>query len=120
VRPDLAEWDYGDYEGRTTADIHVERPGWSLWHDGVPGGESPDDVGRRADRVLEEVRTADVDTLIFGHGHQLRVLAARWLGLAPADGRLLVLNTASISVLGYERETAALLRWNEPVEQAAS
>jgi probable phosphoglycerate mutase len=120
VRPDLAEWDYGDYEGRTTADVHVERPGWSLWHDGVPGGESPDDVGRRADRVLEEVRTADVDTLIFGHGHQLRVLAARWLGLAPADGRLLVLNTASISVLGYERETAALLRWNEPVEQAAS
>jgi broad specificity phosphatase PhoE len=120
ARPDLAEWDYGDYEGRTTAEIRAERPDWSLWRDGVPGGESPEDVGHRADRVIEEVRAAGVDTLIFGHGHQLRVLAARWLGLAPADGRLLVLSTASISVLGYERETAALLRWNEPVGQSAS
>jgi broad specificity phosphatase PhoE len=120
ARPDLAEWDYGDYEGRTTAEIRAERPDWSLWRDGVPGGESPEDVGRRADRVVEEVRAAGIDTLIFGHGHQLRVLAARWLGLAPADGRLLVLSTASISILGYERETAALLRWNEPVQQAAS
>ena len=120
ARPDLAEWDYGDYEGRTTAEIRAERPDWSLWRDGVPGGESPEDVGRRADRVVAEVRAAGVDTLIFGHGHQLRVLAARWLGLAPADGRLLVLSTASISILGYERETAALLRWNEPVQQAAS
>jgi len=120
ARPDLAEWDYGDYEGLTTAEIRAERPDWSLWRDGVPGGESPEDVGRRADRVVAEVRAAGVDTLIFGHGHQLRVLAARWLGLAPADGRLLVLSTASISILGYERETAALLRWNEPVQQAAS
>jgi len=120
ARPDLAEWDYGDYEGRTTAEIRAERPDWSLWRDGVPGGESPEDVGRRADRVVAEVRAAGVDTLIFVHGHQLRVLAARWLGLAPADGRLLVLSTASISVLGYERETAALLRWNEPVGQSAS
>jgi probable phosphoglycerate mutase len=120
ARPDLAEWDYGDYEGRTTAEIRAERPDWSLWRDGVPGGESPEDVGRRADRVVEEVRAAGIDTLIFGHGHQLRVLAARWLGLAPADGRRLVLSTASISVLGYERETAALLRWNEPVQQAGS
>jgi len=120
ARPDLAEWDYGDYEGRTTAEIRAERPDWSLWRDGVPGGESPEDVGRRADRVVAEARAAGVDTLIFGHGHQLRVLAARWLGLAPADGRLLVLSTASISILGYERETAALLRWNEPVQQAAS
>lgn len=116
VRPEAAEWDYGDYEGRTTTEIRAERPDWSLWRDGVPGGESPDDVGRRADRVIEEVRTAGVDTLIFGHGHQLRVLTARWLGLPPADGRLFVLDTASISILGYERETPALLRWNEPVE----
>jgi broad specificity phosphatase PhoE len=120
ARDELAEWDYGEYEGRTTAEIRAERPDWSLWRDGVPGGESPDDVGRRADRVIDEVRAAGVDTLIFGHGHQLRVLAARWLGLAPADGRLLVLGTGSISILGYERETAALLRWNEPLEDAAS
>ena len=119
-RDELAEWDYGEYEGRKTVDIRAERPDWSLWRDGVPGGESPADVGRRADRALEEIRTAGVDTLVFGHGHQLRVLAARWLGLEPADGRLFVLGTATISVLGYERETAALLRWNEPLEAAAS
>jgi broad specificity phosphatase PhoE len=119
VRDELAEWDYGAYEGRTTAEIRAERPEWSLWRDGVPGGESPNDVGRRADRVIAEVRAAAVDTLIFGHGHQLRVLAARWLGLAPPDGRLLVLDTGSISILGFERETPALLRWNEPLEEAA-
>lgn len=120
VRGDLAEWDYGEYEGRKTVDIRAEQPGWSLWDDGVPGGESPADIGLRADRVLEEIRTAGVDTLVFGHGHQLRVLAARWLGLEPADGRLFVLGTAAISILGYERETAAMLRWNEPLEEAAS
>jgi broad specificity phosphatase PhoE len=115
VREDLVEWDYGEYEGQTTAEIRAERPGWSLWHGGAPGGESPADVARRADRVIEEIRAAGVDTLIFGHGHQLRVLAARWLGLEPADGRLFVLRTAAISILGYERENAAILRWNEPV-----
>jgi broad specificity phosphatase PhoE len=114
-REDLAEWDYGEYEGRTTVEILVERPGWSLWHGGAPGGESPADVGRRAERVIEEIRAAGVDTLIFGHGHQLRVLAARWLGLEPAGGRLFVLGTAAICILGYERENAAMLRWNEPV-----
>jgi broad specificity phosphatase PhoE len=119
ARDELAEWDYGEYEARTTAEIRAERPDWSLWRDGVPGGESPSDVGRRADRVIEEIRTAGVDTLVVGHGHQLRVLAARWLGLEPADGRLFVLGTATISILGYERETAALLRWNEPLEAAA-
>jgi len=119
-RDDLAEWDYGNYEGRTTKEIRAERPDWSLWHDGVPGGETPTDVGRRADRVIDEIRVAGVDTLVFGHGHQLRVLAARWLGLEPADGRLFVLGTATISVLGYERETPAILRWNEPLERAAA
>ena len=119
-REDLAEWDYGDYEGRTTKEIRAERPDWSLWHDGVPGGETPTDVGRRTDRVIDEIRVAGVDTLVFGHGHQLRVLAARWLGLEPADGRLFVLGTATISVLGYERETPAILRWNEPLERAAA
>jgi probable phosphoglycerate mutase len=120
LREDLAEWDYGDYEGRTTKEIRSERPDWSLWRDGVPGGESPAEVGRRADRVLDEIRGAEADTLIFGHGHQLRVLGARWLGLEPADGRLFVLGTASISILGHERETAAILRWNEPLEEVAS
>jgi broad specificity phosphatase PhoE len=119
-RDDLAEWDYGDYEGRTTKEIRAERPDWSLWRDGVPGGETPADVGRRADRVIDEIRAAGVDTLVFGHGRQLRVLAARWLGLEPADGRLFVLGTATISVLGYERETPAMLRWNEPLERAAA
>ena len=120
LRDDLAEWDYGDYEGRKTVDIRAGRPDWFLWRDGVPNGESPADVGRRADRVIEEVRAAGVDTLVVGHGHQLRVLSARWLGLEPADGRLFVLDTATISILGYERETAAILRWNEPVEEAAT
>jgi broad specificity phosphatase PhoE len=120
ARDDLAEWDYGDYEARKTVDIRAERPDWFLWRDGVPNGESPADVGRRADRVIDEIRAAGVDTVVFGHGHQLRVLAARWLGLEPSDGRLFVLDTASISVLGYERETAAMLRWNEPLHEAAS
>jgi probable phosphoglycerate mutase len=120
ARDELMEWDYGEYEGRTTTKIREERPGWSLWRDGVPGGESPEDVGRRADRVVRELRAAGGDALVFGHGHALRVLAAGWLGLAPADGRLFVLGTATISILGYERETPALLRWNEPLEEAAT
>ena len=114
VRDDLAEWDYGDYEGRTTADIRAERPDWSLWRDGVPGGESAADVGRRGDRIVEELRRASADVLVFGHGHQLRVLAARWLGLEPSDGRLFALSTATMSVLGNERETPVIWRWNEP------
>jgi len=120
VREEFAEWDYGEYEGRTTAEIRAERADWSLWRDGAPGGEAADDVGRRADSVIEELRAAGLDALVFGHGHQLRVLAARWLGLPPADGRLFVLGTASISILGYERENAVISRWNEPLEEAAS
>jgi broad specificity phosphatase PhoE len=120
ARDDLAEWDYGDYEARKTVDIRAERPGWFLWRDGVPNGESPADVGRRADRVIEEIRAAGVDTLVFGHGHQLRVLAARWLGLEPAEGRLFALDTGTLSALGYERETAVIRRWNEPLERAAA
>jgi probable phosphoglycerate mutase len=119
IRDDLMEWDYGEYDGRTTADIRGERPGWSLWRDAPPGGETAAEVGRRADRVVEELRGAEVDALVFGHGHQLRVLAARWLGLDPADGRLFYLSTGTISILGYERETAVLRRWNEPLEEAA-
>jgi broad specificity phosphatase PhoE len=115
VDEDLREWDYGEYEGRTTADIRVERPGWSLWSDGVPGGEDAAAVGRRADRVIARLRGANGDALVFAHAHVLRVLAARWVGLAPADGMRLALEPARLSTLGYERETAVIGEWNAPV-----
>jgi broad specificity phosphatase PhoE len=108
----LVEWDYGDYEGVTTAEIRQTRPGWTVWAGGCPGGESVDEVGARADAVIERVRAADGDVALFAHGHVLRVLAARWLGLAPVEGRLLALDTATLCVLGYERETPVLARWN--------
>lgn len=112
-RDELMEWDYGAYEGRTTVEIRVEVPGWSLWRDGVPEGESAADVGRRADRVIAEVEPVDGDVALFAHGHVLRVLAARWLGLPPTEGRLFALDPATISILGYERETPVIRRWNE-------
>ena len=104
------EWDYGDYEGRKTVDIREERPGWTLWQDGVPGGETAEDVGARADRVIPGLRSLDGDAVVFAHGHLLRVLAARWLGLEPAAGQLFALDPATVGVLGYERETAVLRR----------
>jgi broad specificity phosphatase PhoE len=112
VREELAEWDYGAYEGRRTVDIRTERPGWSLWRDGVPEGESAADVGERVDRVVAELRGQDGDVAVFAHGHLLRVLAARWLGLEPAAGQLFALDPATISILGYERETPVLRLWN--------
>lgn len=118
VRDDLAEWDYGAYEGRTTRDIRAERPGWSLWDDGVPGGESADDVGQRADRLIAELRSLGGDVAVFSHGHLLRVMAARWVGLPPGGGKRLALHTATISVLGYERETRVLVHWNQDCEPA--
>jgi probable phosphoglycerate mutase len=111
VRDDLLEWDYGAYEGRTAAEIRTERHGWSLWRDGVPGGETAADVGARADRVVEELRTSG-DALVFGHGHLLRVLACRWVGLEPQDGMRLALDTGTLSVLGHHRETPVLTLWN--------
>jgi probable phosphoglycerate mutase len=111
---DCREWDYGEYEGRTTAEIRAEAPGWSLWRDNVPGGETAAEVAARADRVIERLRRADGDSLVFSHGHFLRVLAARWLGLGPEEGRLFALGPASLSVLGWEREQAVLSLWNEP------
>ncbi len=117
VTDDLREWDYGEYEGRRTVDVRQERPGWGLWLHGVPGGETVDEVGRRADRVIEAARSADGDVALFAHGHVLRVIGARWIGLPPDHGRLLALSTASVSVLGWERETAVLERWNETAEQ---
>ncbi|GIW20443.1 MAG: phosphoglycerate mutase [Chloroflexota bacterium] len=116
VDPDLAEWDYGADEGRTTLDIQRERPGWSIWDAGPRDGESIDAVARRADRVLSRVRTVPGDALLFGHGHLLRILAARWLGLTPRHGALFALSTASISVLGWERDRPVLLHWNEPAD----
>jgi len=104
VDRDLVEWDYGDYEGLRTAEIHEKRPEWQLFRDGCPGGESPDQIGARADRVVSRVRAVKGDVLIFSSGHFLRVLAARWLGLEPVNGRFFMLKTASVSALGYENE----------------
>lgn len=109
---DLVEWDYGDYEGRTTEEIRKERPGWTLWEDGVAGGESAADVGRRADRVIELVRAAGGDVVLFSHGHFLRVLSARWVGLPPVGGRVLALGAGAVCDLGSERETPVVLLWN--------
>jgi broad specificity phosphatase PhoE len=115
IDPDLVEWDYGQYEGRRTAEIHAERPDWQLFRDGCPGGESPGQIGARADRVVERVRAVKGDVLVFSSGHFLRVLAARWLGLDAAGGRYLLLSTASLSALGYEHNLAepAIRLWND-------
>jgi broad specificity phosphatase PhoE len=111
--PDLMEWDYGDYEGRRTVDIQKERPGWSLWRDGVPGGETVEQVGARARRVIKIADAADGDVALFAHGHVLRVLTACWLGLAPDAGRLFALGTAAVSVLGREHDTPIIIKWNQ-------
>jgi len=116
---DLYEWDYGEYEGITTAEIRTGRPGWNLWRDGCPGGESADDVGRRVDRVLDSLAGLDGDVAVFAHGHVLRVLTARWLALRPEQGALFKLDTGTLSLLGYERETRAITRWNAPVTDSA-
>ena len=114
--PYLAEWDYGALEGRRTADIAAEFPGWSIWTGPWPGGETIDQVSVRADRILARCLALDVDgdTLIFGHGHMLRVLAARWLGMAGKSGALFGLSTASVSVLGWEHERRIIETWNVP------
>jgi broad specificity phosphatase PhoE len=111
---DLMEWDYGADEGRTTPAIRRERPGWSIWVAGPEDGETAASVAARADRVIARVRRGHGDVLCFSHGHLLRVLAVRWLGLEAVDGRLFALSTATISVLGWERDTAVIERWNEP------
>ncbi len=113
---DLMEWNYGSYEGRRTLEIRAERPGWRLFEDGCPGGETLDAVGGRADRVIDRIRACPGDVLVFAHGHILRVLIARWLRLAPRDGRCFELAPASITLLGYERERdePVLRRLNDP------
>ena len=112
---DLVEWNYGDYEGRRTLEILQERPGWQLFRDGCPGGESPADAGSRADRVIARIRAATGNVLIFSSGHILRVLGARWLGLPPGAGRHFLLSTASVSTLGYEHDkTEPVFKlWND-------
>jgi probable phosphoglycerate mutase len=110
---DLHEWDYGAYEGLTTTEIQRTAPGWTIWTGAVPGGESIAQVSARADRVLQRVFAAGGDVALFSHGHMLRVLAARWLGLEPDSGRLLALSTGSVSVLGWERETRVVQSWNQ-------
>jgi broad specificity phosphatase PhoE len=112
LRDDLLEWDYGEYEGITTPEIRERRPGWYLWRDGVPGGETADDVGARCDRVIAEARAADGDVALVAHGHILRALGARWVDAPAAFGGRLHLGTGSISVLGYEREVASIHLWN--------
>jgi broad specificity phosphatase PhoE len=119
LRPELREWDYGDYEGITTAEIREHVPDWTIWRFGAPGGESPEDVGRRADRIVAELRDEQEDVAVFAHGHLLRVLTARWLDLEPADGRLFALETGTLSTLGYEREAPVIRRWNQPLAAAA-
>jgi broad specificity phosphatase PhoE len=113
--PDLAEWDYGDYEGRRTAEILTERPDWKLFRDGAPGGETPEQVGARADRVVARIRAVHGNVLIVSSAHISRVFAARWLGLPPSGVRYFWLNTASLSMLGYEHDlTEPVIRlWND-------
>jgi probable phosphoglycerate mutase len=112
VDENLREWDYGEYEGRTTAEIRDHRPGWTLFQHGVPGGETVDQVGRRADAVIQRCIASDGTVALFAHGHFLRVLAARWLGLPADHGRLFVLDVATVSVLGHDLETRAVRSWN--------
>jgi probable phosphoglycerate mutase len=116
VDDDLVEWDYGEYEGITTEKIRRSRPDWNLWTDGCPGGESPERVGARLDRVLARIRPllAAGDVALVGHGHALRVLGARWIGLPPSGGGLLRLDTATLSVLGFEHGRPVIVQWNAP------
>jgi broad specificity phosphatase PhoE len=113
--PDLVEWNYGQFEGLRSADIRAEHPYWQLFRDGCPGGETPAQIGARADRMVERIRAVDGAVLLFSSGHILRVLAARWLGLEPAAGRCFLLSTASLSVLGYEHDKTepVIRKWND-------
>lgn len=112
IEPNLREWDYGDYEGRSTPEIQNEVAGWNLWESGVPNGETVEHVGARAGAIIERALQADGDVALFAHGHILRILTARWLGLPANGGRLFALGTATLSTLGYERTTRVITRWN--------
>jgi probable phosphoglycerate mutase len=114
--PDLREWNYGDYEGRSTSQIQQDRPGWYLWRDGVVNGETVEHVAERARRVIGRALEAEGDTALFAHGHILRILTSCWLDLTPQDGRLFGLDTATVSILGWERETKVVRLWNRGTE----
>jgi len=116
LEPDLMEWSYGAYEGRTSAEIRQEVPGWNIWTHGVIGGETVEQVGARARRVIERASAAEGEVALFAHGHVLRILTACWLGLDPGAGRLFAFDTACLSVLGYEREIRVIERWNQSPE----
>jgi broad specificity phosphatase PhoE len=115
IDADLVEWNYGEYEGLTPPQIHASAPGWLIFRDGCPGGESPAEVGARVDRVIARARAVEGDVALFAHGHVLRVLAARWLGLPPGGGQHFLLDTGTLNVLGYYRGIPAVKAWNAPV-----
>jgi probable phosphoglycerate mutase len=119
VERDLMEWNYGEYEGLTPGQIKSAAPEWFLFRDGCPGGETPEQVGRRADRVIARMRTLDEDVALFAHGHVLRVLAARWIGLPAEGGQHFLLDTGTLCVLGYYRNVPAIRIWNGPLSQQA-
>jgi len=116
VEPDLVEWNYGRYEGLTTGQIQAAAPDWLLFRDGCPDGERPDEIAARVDRVIAKLRAVKGDILLFAHGHVLRVLAIRWIGLPPLAGQHLLLDTATMNVLGYYRGVPAVKRWNAPMQ----
>jgi probable phosphoglycerate mutase len=117
IDENLREWDYGDFEGRSTADIHHDSPNWNLWKDGVPHGEAIEQVAARAQRVIDRTSTANGDCALFAHGHVLRILTACWLGLPPNTGRLFGLDTATVSVLGWEHDTRVIRLWNRSTDE---
>ena len=114
IEPDLLEWNYGKYEGLTPAQIHAAAPGWLIFRDGCPGGETPAEVGTRVDRVIARARAIEGDVALFAHGHVLRVLVARWLGLPPDAGQHFLLDTGTLNVLSYYRDVPAIKTWNAP------
>jgi broad specificity phosphatase PhoE len=115
VEPDLAEWNYGEYEGLTPKEIRTKRPGWMIFRDGCPDGETPEQVGARADRVIARARGAPGHVALFAHGHIFRVLVARWIGLPATAGQYFLLDTATLNVLGYYRDSPAVKVWNAPI-----
>lgn len=120
VEPDLVEWNYGEYEGLTPEQIRRKAPGWMIFRDGCPGGESPEQVGARVDRVIERVHAIDGPVALFAHGHVFRVFAARWIGLPPTHGRHFLLDTSTLNVLGWYRSIPALKCWNAPIAEGRS
>jgi broad specificity phosphatase PhoE len=115
VERDLVEWNYGEYEGLTPKQIHAKRPGWVIFRDGCPGGEAPEQVGARADRVIARIRATRGDVALFAHGHVFRVLVARWIGLPATAGQHFLLDTATLNILGYYRDSPAVKVWNAPI-----